>query len=278
VVLQKKFQVKTAFSMSPEKSSFSPLLFAGDLYKGLNAAKDLGYDGVELSLRDSKILDQEKIIKTLEKLGLEVFSIATGQSYFSDGFSFSSDSKESRNNAVERMKGHVDFAQILNCSLIVGGILGNIREKFGHGTEVEKKVIDCFSRCLEYAKNKNVSILFEPINLYLTYFICTLDEGADFINRLGYKNLELIPDTHHMAMEEKSIEQSLIKHAGLFHYLHFSDSNRQAPGFGNINFQNIVEILKQREFNGVISFEILPVPDDISAAKQAIDFLNNLLR
>lgn len=88
MVLQSKFQVKTAFSMSPEKSSFSPLLFAGDLYKGLNAAKELDYDGVELSLRDSRILDQEKIMKTLRKLDLEVFSIATGQSYFSDGFSF----------------------------------------------------------------------------------------------------------------------------------------------------------------------------------------------
>lgn len=155
--------------------------------------------------------------------------------------------------------------------------MGNIREKFGHGSEVEKKVFDCFCQCLEYAKGKNILILFEPINLYLTYFICTLDEGAGFINRLGYKNLELIPDTHHMAMEEKSIKQSLIKHTGLFHYIHFSDSNRQAPGFGNINFKNIVEILKQQEFNGVISFEILPVPDDISAAKQAIEFLKTLL-
>jgi 5-keto-L-gluconate epimerase len=275
--MQKEFQVKIAFSISPEKSSFSPLLFAGDLYKGLLAAKDLGYDGVELSLRDSKELEQEKIIKTLEKLDLKVFSIATGQSYFNDGFSFSSDDKELRKNAIERMKGHIDFAQALNCSLIVGGILGNIKVKFGQGYEVEKKVTDCFCQCLEYAKEKNVIILFEPINLYLTYFVCTLDEGADFIKHLGYENLELIPDTHHMHMEEKSVEQSLINHINLFHYIHFSDSNRQAPGFGNINFQNVVDTLKQQKFNGVISFEVLPVPDDMTAAKQAIDYLKFLL-
>jgi sugar phosphate isomerase/epimerase len=232
---------------------------------------------VELSLRDSKNLDQEKIIKTLKKLDLKVFSIATGQSYFTDGFSFSSDDKELRKKAVERMKGHVDFAQALDCSLVVGGILGNIKVKFGRGYEVEKKVTDCFCQCLEYAKEKNVFILFEPINLYLTYFICTLDEGADFIKQLGYGNLELIPDTHHMHMEEKSMLQSLIKHIDLFHYIHFSDSNRQAPGFGNINFQNVVNTLKQQNFNGIISFEILPVPDDMAAAKQAINHLKSLL-
>lgn len=275
--MQKEFQVKIAFSISPEKSSFSPLLFAGDLYKGINAAADLGYDGVEISIRDSKELDQKKLVKTLDSLNLKVYSIATGQSFFTDGYSFSSEDKDKRINAIKRMKGHIDFAQVLNCSLIVGGILGNVKVKFGTGTGIEKRIINSFKQCLQYAKEKNVIILFEPINFYLTYFVCTLDEGANFIKSLGYDNLELMPDTHHMHMEEKSMEQSLINHIDLFHYIHFSDSNRQAPGFGNIDFQNVVDTLKQQKFNGVISFEILPLPEDMAAAKQAIKYIKSLL-
>ena len=275
--MQKEFQVKIAFGISPEKSSFSPLLFAGDLYKGINAAADLGYDGVEISIRDSKELDQKKLVKTIESLSLKVYSIATGQSFFTDGYSFSSDDKDKRINAVKRMKGHIDFAQVLNCSIIVGGILGNVKVKYGTGTDMEKRIIDCTMQCLEYAKEKNVVILFEPINIYLTYFICTLDEGADFIRSFRYDNIELIPDTHHMHIEEKSIPESIRKNIDLINYIHFSDSNRQAPGFGNIDFQTLVNTLKEQKFNGVISFEILPVPDDMEAAKQAIGYIKNLI-
>ena len=275
--MQKEFKVKIALCLSPEKSNFSPLLFAGDLYKGINAASNLGYDGVEISIRDSKEFDQKKLIKTLDSLNLKVYSIATGQSFFTDGYSFSSEDKDKRTNAIKRMKGHIDFAQVLSCSLVVGGILGNVKVKFGTGTDIEKRIIGCFRQCLEYAKEKNVIILFEPINFYLTYFVCTLDEGAKFIKSFGYDNIELIPDTHHMHMEEKSIVESLAKHIDLIHYIHFSDSNRQAPGFGNIDYQNVVNTLRQQKFNGVISFEILPLPEDMVAAKQAIKYLKSLL-
>ena len=80
-----------------------------------------------------------------------------------------------------------------------------------------------------------------------------------------------------MHMEEKSIVESLAKHIDLFHYIHFSDSNRQAPGFGNIDYQSVVNTLRQQKFNGVISFEILPLPEDMTAAKQAINYLKSLL-
>ena len=41
-------------SLSPTKAKFAPLLFAGNLLQGLKKASELGYDGVEISLRDTK--------------------------------------------------------------------------------------------------------------------------------------------------------------------------------------------------------------------------------
>jgi len=275
--LKEDFSVKIAMSMSPEKGSFSPLLFAGDIYKGIDIISNLGYDGVEISIRDSESIDQQKIIKSLSRAGLKAYSIATGQSYFTDGYSFSSEDKLKRDIALGRMRAHVDFAQALGCGLVVGGILGNVRVKLGTDTDIEKRIIDCFSQFAQYAKEKNVEIYFEPINFYLTYFICTLDEGKEFINKIDYDNVTILPDTHHMHMEEKSITGSFRKHIDLIHYIHFSDSNRQAPGFGNIDYQSVVNTLRQQKFNGVVSFEILPLPDDYTAAKQAIKYLKSLL-
>lgn len=275
--MSEDFKAEFALCLSPEKSSFSPLLFAGDLFKGIKSAATLGYNGIEISIRDSNELDQEELIKKLDEYKMKVFSIATGQSFFTDRYSFSSESKKKRKNAVKRIKGHIDFAHKLNCGLVVGGILGNVREKFGDGTEIERRIIECFRECLEYTKEKNVVIFFEPINFYLTNFICTLDEGSKFIKILGCDNIELIPDTHHMNIEERCMPDSIKKHINLFHYIHFSDSNRQAPGYGNIDYKTIIATLKEKGFSGVISFEILPFPDDLTAARQAISYIKKIL-
>jgi 5-keto-L-gluconate epimerase len=268
---------RTAFSLSPLITGFGPMLFSGDLNRGLKVASELGYNGVELSIKNPLDLDKEDIIKRTESLGLDIYAIATGQSYYNDGYSFSAEDKNTRNSAIKRIKDNIDFAEILNCKIIIGGILGNIREKFGSGSDVEKRVIDSFYPCLDYAKMKNVTILFEPINRYETLFINTMEEGREFLNVFNYDNLKLIPDTFHMNIEESSLENSLRDNIDFIGYIHLVDSNRRAPGFGHTDFKSIIKTLTELNYSGVLSCEILPLPDSLTAANQAIKYLKNEL-
>jgi sugar phosphate isomerase/epimerase len=210
-------------------------------------------------------------------LGLDIYAIATGQSYYNDGFSFSAEDVNQRNNAIRRIKDNVDFAEILNCKIIIGGILGNIREKFGSGSDNEKRVIDSFFPCLDYAKKKHVTILFEPINRYETLFINTIEEGKEFLKVFNYDNLKLIPDTFHMNIEESSLEKSLRDNIEFIGYIHLVDSNRRAPGFGHTDFRSILKTLNETKYDGVICCEILPLPDSFSAAKQAIRYIKSII-
>jgi len=268
---------KTAFSLSPLKTSFGPMLFSGDFNEGLKAASELGYDGVELSIKNPLDLDKEDIIKRTQSLRLDVYAIATGQSYYNDGFSFSSEDENKRNNAIKRIKDNIDFAEILNCRIIIGGILGNIREKFGSGSDNEKRVIDSFYPCLDHAKEKNVTILFEPINRYETFFINTVEEAKEFLKIFNYNNLKLVPDTFHMNIEEFSLEKSFRDNIDFIDYIHLVDSNRQAPGFGHTDFKSIIKTLNEIKYDGVLSCEILPLPDSLAAAKQAIKYIKSII-
>ena len=47
-----------------------------------------------------------------------------------------------------------------------------------------------------------------------------------------------------------------LKEAG--EYLHIADSNRAAPGRGHIDFEEIAQALKDIDYNGWISMELLP--------------------
>ena len=73
--------MQIAASITPNSTKFSPLLFAGEVEKALSILAELGYQGVELSLRTKNDLDIGAFAKSLDTHHLKLFSIATGQSY-----------------------------------------------------------------------------------------------------------------------------------------------------------------------------------------------------
>lgn len=264
-------------SLSPVKTDFGPLLFSGNLDKGLEVAADLGYQGVELSMLDSKKIDAAWLLDKLKKLNLKVFSLATGQSYYTDGYSLFNHDRDSRIKTLERLNGHIDLASKLNAMVIIGGIRGKLQGSISDRKlqEAEGKLL--LKRCAEYAGDNNVTLLIEPINRFETNLINTLQEGVELIEEMGLKNLKLLPDTFHMNIEEKSIEESFIKTKSYIEYIHFADSNRLAPGQGHINFKSVISELLKVSYKGPIGVEILPEPDDYNAAKEAIEFLKPLI-
>ncbi len=257
-------------SLSPEKSSFGPLLFAGDLLRGMECAKQLGYAGVEISVLDSTKVERDGILRTLERLKLRVFALATGQTYYTDGYSLYDADEDKRMRAVERVLGHIDLARELDCKVILGGIRGTIKGPRESAEALRACGGRAIGECAEYARERGVELLLEPINRYETNVVNTLKEGAELIAQLGARNLTLLPDTFHMNIEESDIPKNLAQAGGLVGYVHVADSNRWAPGFGHIPFGPILRQLDEIGYNGPIGVEVLPKPTAYEAAVQAI--------
>ncbi len=109
------------------------------------------------------------------------------------------------------------------------------------------------------------------MNRYEINFVNNLDEGAELLAKVERKNIGLMPDVFHMNIEDAQIGATLAKYANLVRYIHFADSNRLAPGQGHLDFDDVLNGLKQANFNGWISIEILPKPDPDTAAEQAAE-------
>jgi sugar phosphate isomerase/epimerase len=266
--------MQIGLSLSPLKTPFGPLLFAGDLTKGLASAEELGFDGVELSLLDSNTLDQDEIVESVHSRGLQVHTIATGQSFHNDGLYLFSPDPAIREQTVRRVAGHIDFAAKLGSMVILGGIRGRTaglspearREASRQGTEAIRQ-------CVEHAHDHGVALLIEPVNRYETDSIHTVEQGLELIRKIDSPSLKLLPDTFHMNIEEASLSESIRSAGERIGYLHFADSNRRAPGWGHIDIPGIFSALKSIGYRGPIGVEILPLPDDLSAARQAIRYL-----
>ena len=265
-------------SLSPTRSGFGPLLFAGDLDEGLRAASRLGYDGVELSLLDSAQVDRAGLRRKLGELNLKAFAIATGQTWVTDGCSLYHADAGRRRKAVERMKAHLDLAADLGCMVIAGGIRGRIEAADGEGGRVQSEAGEAaLAECAEHASRRGVTLLLEPINRYETNVVNTLESGLQLIGRLGVPGLKLLPDTFHMNIEEASIPASLRQAGPAVGYVHFADSNRLAPGWGHLDFAGVLSTLQAVGYRGPLGIEVLPGPDDLATARQAVQHVRSLL-
>ena len=238
---------------------------------------EVGFDAVELSMRVPGDLALGPLQKDLQKFGLFVSAIATGQSCLHDGFCLAAADDEKRAGAVERIKGHVDFAAELGAKVILGGIRGRFTVFGAEQDSLRKSAVGAIADCVAYASKKGVNLLLEPVNRYETNWINSVNDGMQVIEEIGDPCLQLLPDTFHMNIEARDMLISLSavsKHIG---YMHFSDSNRLAPGQGHINFPAVLKTLIENGYEGTITSEILPLPSDLEAMQQAAGYSRSLL-
>lgn len=269
--------IKKALALSPLKSKFGPLFFSGNIEHGIKAAKDLGYDGVEISVNDPDKVDKVLIKNYLDKTGLKVVTVATGQAYVQDGLFFCSSDDEVRRLTVERVKKQLEFAAYIESScLTVGGIRGKT-DRNPIDEALVAKISEAVFECCEFADKLGIKILIEAVNHYEVSFLHTIGQSLDFIKKLNHRALGLLYDTYHSNMEEASIAEPLLTAGDLLLHVHFADNNRLAPGYGCFNFTEVIRVLNKINYNGYICIEALPLPDSFTAASQASVYLNAVM-
>jgi len=112
-----------------------------------------------------------------------------------------------------------------------------------------------------FAKDRGIDLLIEPLNRYSTPVCTTSTDAIYLVKSIAQENVGLLLDTFHMNIEEDSIEYSIKKSKGLLKHIHLADNNRKMPGFAHISFREIINALRELEFDGFMSFEPF-VPDD----------------
>ena len=253
--------------LSLQPASFAAMVYRGGLEEDLGRIKALGYDGVELAIRDPGLVDRGRVLSALEAAGLPVPAIGTGQAFGEEGLSFTDPDRNVRARAVARMHAHVPLAEKLGALLIVGLIRGK-----SAGAQDKSRTEELILEAMRDIASGHPAQKFaiEPINRYETEFINTVDAGLRFLDRLKLDNVGLLLDTFHMNIEEPSPTRSIAMAGERIFHFHIADSNRWHPDAGHIDFGAVIEALDRAGYRGWLSAEILPLPDADSAARNTI--------
>jgi sugar phosphate isomerase/epimerase len=262
---------------SPELEKTKYSYGAGrDFERNVKEIAELGFDGVELMVQYPQKLKVGEMLEIAEKYGVEFSAIGTGIVYKKEGLSLSHPREKIRKATIERMKKHILLGSRLKCPLIIGSIRGkswNLSQK----EKAMNLLYASLKECTEYALERGVNLLIEPLSKKSTDLINNVREGIKLLKELNNSNLFLLLDTYHMNLEEKNIGEAILVAKNHLAYVHVVDTDRVTPGEGELNFKSILKTLQNMRYTGYLSLECYLEPNPKFLAQQAIKFLKSLI-
>jgi sugar phosphate isomerase/epimerase len=267
--------MKLSIVLSTQAARFEAVAFKGDFAANVAKIAGWGYDGVELAIRDPKLVDADELLGVVSAHGLEIPAIGTGQAWGEEGLSYTDPDPEIRAAAIQRTQSHIPFASQTGAVLIIGLLRGVLKPGVEQAQAMDW-LVDALRQCCAAARPHGVRVALEPINRYETTLINDVAQGLELIERVGADNMGLLLDTFHMNIEEAVIEEG-IRACGerIFHF-HVADSNRWYPGAGHLDFKSILDALFGAGYRGFVSGEFIPMPDADTAAQRSLAYLRQL--
>lgn len=250
-----------------------PVTLRGDIETLCRQASEIGYDALELHVREPGRYDPAQIRETARKFNLEISAVANGMEYTVGGLCLIDSDSAKRQAAIERFLEHVDFSAELGALCISGIMRGSIPRGGDRDTHLSL-FQDVTRKICEYADKKKVTIALESIMRYINNYLNSVPETIDWIVSTGIKNLCLHLDTHSMVVEERNMEASIRYCQGKpLGYVHFSDNNRLYPGGGAIDFKCLTRALLDIGYQGYITQESSAIPEPFEAARRGLEYM-----
>ncbi len=263
---------------TPEIDTPGPVaLLSGTFEERVRKAADLGVEGVELAPMNPAVLDAASIRELLQRHDLEVAAIASVSLGLS-GLTLLHPDPSVSAQARSRLDDLIRFAAAVGAPLVtVGSFRGRVGDS---GAEGRARLARMLREAASFAEQQGVRLVVEPMNRFQADCITTAEEGLSFLQEIGHPAVGLLLDTNHMLTEETSWGEPFrrVMEAGRLWHVHLADSNRQAPGYGLIDFGLILQVLRDLGYTHYLSIEAFTKPDPDTAARDGVNHIRSLLK
>jgi sugar phosphate isomerase/epimerase len=168
-----------------------------------------------------------------------------------------------RAKAIEYVKGVLDMAAEVDAGPVIIAPTACMKtEPLADAADETKWAIENIQKAAEMAGDLGLRICIEAWNRYETYWLNRLEQAMDLAQKVNMPNCGVMGDTFHMNLEEVDMGEAFKQCGDKLIHIHIADSNRAAPGAGHTDFLPIMKALKEMDYQGHLSFEILPAAAD----------------
>lgn len=167
--------MKLAYTISATATRFAAVAQTADLGATFRFLAGLGFDGVEVAVRDPSLVSPDAIAKDAAALGIVIPAIGTGQAYVDEGLALTSPDAARREGAERRLMAQIELAARFGALVIIGLIHGPVPPGETRA-QAEDRLCAGLSRVARAARPRGVRLVIEPINRYESNWLSTVDE------------------------------------------------------------------------------------------------------
>jgi sugar phosphate isomerase/epimerase len=241
--------------------SYDALVYFGeDISESIKRVARFGYNAIEL-VGEPDTNDGHAIRRQCADANIKVSSICS--IYTGEGRDLTNKSKDNRGKAVDYSKRVADLAAASGAAVMI--VAPSPVGKMAPESPPEQEwawAVEGIQAIADHAASQNVKLCIEAWNRYETHFINRIPQALDLMRAVAKPNVGVMGDTFHMNIDDSNIADAIREAGPALIHIHFADSNRAAPGQGHTDFVPIMQALKDINYQGYITFELLPASSD----------------
>lgn len=213
---------------------------------------EVGFDLIELSVMDPKIVDVDHTRRQLDQAKLGA-TMSFGLDASTD---ISSNDPEKTKRGQERLIEYIHLCRDLGATHLCG-ILHSAFQKYAEPTTKEgvARSVEVLHHVGEIAAKSNITLGLEVVNRYESNVLNTAAQAVEMCKRIGLPNVRAHLDVYHMNIEESDVPSAIIGTGDYIGYFHTGDSHRGYMGSGSINLTQVFRALVKSGYQGPITFE-----------------------
>ena len=215
----------------------------------------LGFDWLEVPIEALDDLDFKQGAEILRENNLSV-SVCAAMGPDRDLIHPDADIRE---NGMDYLRQCIDATKTLGGTNLVGPLYSAVGRTWQSTPEERARdldlLVDNLSALSNYAGDRGVVLCVEPLNRFETSFMNLAEQVIEVVDRVAHPACQIMLDTFHMNIEEKSLGNAIRAVGPRLKHLHSCENDRGAPGSGNVNWEDVKQAIIDIQYDGPIVIE-----------------------
>ena len=234
----------------------------------IDKVQKLGYDILEFQAQPLLEMTNEEcraIKKYADERGIKLsYSLGLNPKY-----DVASPDMDVRASGVEYLSNIVRKIAVMEGELFSGVTYAGWGVPDYFVDEAEKEALFCRSvesmkQVMKVAEKEGVTVCCEAVNRFESPLVNTAAEAIKYADLVDSKNIGIHLDTYHMNIEENSIGDAIRLVGKRLRHFHTGENNRNVPGRGHLDWDEIFKALKDIDYkNDIVSEPFLMMGDEV---------------
>ncbi|MFN8493727.1 MAG: sugar phosphate isomerase/epimerase family protein [Caldilineaceae bacterium] len=217
--------------------------------------KNLGFDWIEFPIESPGDFDYARAGALVRAHGLGV-SVAAAIGPDRD---LIHPDKAIRDNGIAYVRQVIEAAHTIGAINVIGPLYSAVGRTWQATPQERARDIDLLVQQLttlaQHAAAHNVVLCLEPLNRFETSLINLAAQGIEVIDRVNHPACQLMLDTFHMNIEERSLGDAIRLVGPRLRHFHACENDRGAPGSGHVPWSDVAQALKDIQYTGPVVIE-----------------------